>query len=54
MACCEEAEAQLAELELLASMFPSQQELVVAQLAFEGAIVPLISDGSVVEGTVVV
>ncbi|KAL7825417.1 hypothetical protein AOLI_G00326240 [Acnodon oligacanthus] len=35
MACCEEAEAQLAELELLTSMFPSQEELVVDQLAFE-------------------
>ncbi|KAI4882221.1 hypothetical protein NFI96_025674 [Prochilodus magdalenae] len=35
MAGCEEAEAQLAELELLTSMFPSQEELVVDQLAFE-------------------
>ncbi|XP_076833241.1 RWD domain-containing protein 2B [Brachyhypopomus gauderio] len=33
MACAEEAEAQLAELELMASMFPSQDEFVVDHLA---------------------
>lgn len=35
MACPEEAEAQLAEIDLLTSMFPSQEELVVDQLAFD-------------------
>ncbi|XP_030633678.1 RWD domain-containing protein 2B [Chanos chanos] len=33
MACPEEAEAQLAEIELLTSMFPSEEELVVDQIA---------------------
>ncbi|XP_072547469.1 RWD domain-containing protein 2B [Salminus brasiliensis] len=35
MACPEEAEAQLAEMELLTSMFPGQEELLLDQLAFD-------------------